>query len=185
MKRHPYPLRWPARWLASALLAALALPAGAEVLDRSERGFTLENSTSVPVDALTAWTALTRDVSRWWPADHTWTGKSENLSIDARAGGCFCEIDGAHQSQHMTVTYTEPGKLLRMVGGLGPLQGMGLSGTLEWRFGAGDNGGTVITLWYRAGGYTPDDLSKLVPVIDRVQALQLGGLGDYLRKSAR
>jgi len=185
MRLFPHRRSQSVRRLAAVLLSALALPAGAEVLDRSERGFTVENSVSVPVDALTAWGALTQDVGRWWPADHTWTGKAQNLSIDARAGGCFCEIDGAHQSQHMTVTYTEPGKLLRMVGGLGPLQGMGLSGTLEWRLTANDNGGTLITLWYRAGGYTPDDLSKLVPVIDRVQALQLGGLGDYLRKSAR
>ncbi len=41
--------------------------------------------------------------------------------------------------------------------------------------------GTRITLWYRAGDYTPDDLSKLAPVVDSVQALQLGGLANYLR----
>ncbi|HEY0975019.1 MAG TPA: SRPBCC family protein [Solimonas sp.] len=163
----------------------LSAPAGAKVLDSSANGFTIENSVTVPVDAATAWNALTSDVGRWWPADHTWTGKATNLSIQARAGGCFCEIDGAHQAQHMTVTYTEPGKLLRMVGGLGPLQGMGLSGTMEWRLAPADGGGTRITLWYRAGGYTPDDISKFVPVVDQVQAIQLGGLGDYLRKLER
>jgi hypothetical protein len=46
------------------------------------------------------------------------------------------------------------------------------------------DGGTRITLWYRTGGYTPDDVSKLAPVADRVQALQLGGLANYVRDQA-
>jgi hypothetical protein len=60
------------------------------------------------------------------------------------------------------------------------MQGMGLSGILEWRLKAAD-GGTRITLWYRAGGYSPADLRQLAPVVDRVQGLQLGGLANYLR----
>lgn len=165
-----------------ALLLTAPLPAAAKVLDVSRNGFTLENSVTVPVDAATAWKALVDEVGRWWPADHTWTGKAGNLSIEPRAGGCFCEIDGGHQALHMSIAHVQPEKLLRMLGGLGPLQGMGLSGTMEWRFAAADGGGTTITLWYRAGGYTPDDISGFVPVIDRVQAQQLGGLGDWLRK---
>ena len=62
--------------------------------------------------------------------DHTWWGRASRLSIDARAGGCFCEIAGKRQAQHMQVVFADPGKLLRMSGGLGPLQGMGLSGVL-------------------------------------------------------
>ena len=81
----------------------------------------------------------------------------------------------------MSVTFVDPGKLMRMTGGLGPLQGMGLDGALEWRF-VEENGGTRITMWYRAGGYTPDDLTKFVPVVDKVQGLQLGGLAEYLRE---
>jgi hypothetical protein len=82
----------------------------------------------------------------------------------------------------MLVTFVDPARLLRLTGGLGPLQGMGLNGALEFRFSPVDAGGTTITMFYRAGGYTPDDLSKFAAVVDRVQALQLGGLGDYLRR---
>jgi hypothetical protein len=71
-----------------------------------------------------------------------------------------------------------------MTGGLGPLQGMGIDGALEWRFAKVEEG-TRITLWYRAGGYAPDDLGKFVPVVDQVQGLQLGGLADYLRAKAK
>jgi hypothetical protein len=66
-----------------------------------------------------------------------------------------------------------------MTGGLGPLQGMGLNGALEWRF-AEENNGTRITLWYRVGGYTPDDLGTFAPAVDRVQGVQLGGLATFL-----
>ncbi len=60
---------------------------------------------------------------------------------------------------------------------------MGLSGVLEWRLQT-TAGGTRITLWYRAGGYTPDDLRNLAPTVDRVQALQLGGLASYLKEQS-
>jgi hypothetical protein len=83
----------------------------------------------------------------------------------------------------LLVTFVDPGKTLRMTGGLGPLQGMGLSGALEFRL-APAAGGTTITLFYRAGGYTPDDLAAFAPIVDQVQALQLGGLADHLRAAA-
>jgi len=167
-----------------ALSLAAAGLARAEIKDVSPSGFTIENSQVVPVDAMTAWNALVEDVGRWWPKDHTWWGDASKLSIQPSAGGCFCEIDGARQALHMTVTFVDPGKTLRMTGGLGPLQGMGLSGALEWRFAPAGNG-TRITLYYRAGGYSPDDLGKFVPVVDRVQGVQLGGLADHLRASAK
>lgn len=156
----------------------------AAVKDAAANGFTVENTQVVPVDAETAWKALTQDVDRWWPKDHTWWGTASKLSIDARAGGCFCEIAGAQQAQHLTVTFVDPGKTLRMIGGLGPLQGMGLGGVVEFRLAPAEGGGTRITLYCRSGGYSPDDLGKFAPVVDKVQGLQLGGLADYLRKTA-
>lgn len=169
-----------ARFLAALLLAGLAPVAQAAVKDQAASGFTVENSEWVPAKPEAAWDALLA-VGRWWPKDHTWWGDASRLRIEAHAGGCFCEIDGARQAQHMTVVFAEPGKLLRLTGGLGPLQGMGLSGAMEWRL-AEENGGTRITLWYRAGGYTPDDLRMLAPIVDRVQGQQLGGLVEYLRQ---
>lgn len=170
------------RVCAMTLAAASSLaPVQAEVKDATPSGFTVENTRLVPVEPRIAWQALIDDVDRWWPKDHSWWGDASTLSIEAKAGGCFCEIAGARQAQHMQVTFVDPGKLLRMTGGLGPLQGMGLHGVLEFRL-APEDGGTRITLWYRAGGYTPDDLSKFAPVVDRVQGVQLGGLADYLSK---
>ena len=86
----------------------------------------------------------------------------------------------------MAVTFVEPGKLLRMTGGLGPLQGMGLHGALEFRLEPVEGEGaasTRITMYYRAGGYSPDDLSAFAPIVDKVQAQQLDGLVEHLRRT--
>ena len=174
--------------IAMACAVALLLGAGgaasAAVKDATANGFSIENEQVVPVDQATAWQALVGDVDRWWPKDHSWWGAQSRLSIEPRAGGCFCEtgLDGRQQALHMTVSFVDPGKTLRLLGGLGPLQGMGLSGAMEFRLAPADGGGTRISLSYRAGGYTPDDLSKFAPVVDKVQAQQLLGLADYLRK---
>ena len=128
-------------------------------------------------DPQTSWQSFVNDVGQWWPADHSGWGDASKLLISEKVGGCFCELNGARQAWHMTVTFVDPGRLMRMTGGLGPLQGMGMDGALEWRFVA-ENGGTRITLWYRAGGYTPDELARFVPVVDKVQAPHLGGLAE-------
>ncbi|AWV07463.1 SRPBCC family protein [Marilutibacter maris] len=167
--------------VATLLLLCLGGTATAEVKDSAADGFTLENSVEVAVDADTAWRALVGEVDRWWPKGHTWWGAQSRLRIEPRAGGCFCEIAGDRQARHMQVVFVEPGKLLRMTGGLGPLQGMGVDGVLEFRLAEAGEGATRITLFYRAGGYAPDDLAGFAPVVDKVQAMQLGGLADHLR----
>lgn len=180
-------MRTVSRTFGRALVAVvLASPgmASAEVKDAAAGGFTIENRQDVPVDAATVWQALVGDIDRWWPRDHSWWGAESTLSIDPRAGGCFCETAGARQAQHMTVAFVDPGKTLRLLGGLGPLQGMGLHGALEFQLAPTQDGGTSITLRYRVGGYSPDDLGKFAPVVDGVQRVQLAGLADYLRSAA-
>lgn len=165
-----------------ALFTALAAPcANAELLNSSPQGFTIENSIVVPVDQATAWKGLVHDVNLWWPKDHSWWGKDGKFSIEPRAGGCFCETSGKRQALHMTVSFVDPGVLLRMLGGLGPLQGMGLNGALDWKFEKVDEG-TRIVMHYTGGGYTTEDLVKFAPIVDQVMGTQLGGLGKHLSR---
>jgi hypothetical protein len=58
---------------------------------------------------------------------------------------------------------------------------MGLTGAIELRLAPAEGIGTSVTLPYRPGGYFPDDLSRLAPAVERVQARQLGGLATLLR----
>jgi uncharacterized protein YndB with AHSA1/START domain len=171
--------------MAIAIAVALSTTSGvhAEVIDSDTNGFTLRNSGTAAAPPERAWQALVDDVGRWWPAAHTWWGEPRALHIDARAGGCFCEIDGARQAAHMQIAIVDPGQRLLMLGGLGPLQGMGLHGALDWRFEAeGDS--TRVILEYRVGGYSADDLASLAPIVDRVQAEQLQALLDFLDAEA-
>ena len=169
------------RPLALLCAALVAAPSHATVLDSSSAGFTIENTVTVPTDPKTAWNALVEHVDDWWPKGHSWFGKAGKFSIELRPGGCFCEKAGDRQAQHMTVTFIDPDHLLRMLGGLGPLQGMGLHGAMDWEF-VGDVRGTKITLHYVAGGYTTQDLVKFAQVVDQVQGQQLGALAAYLTK---
>ena len=162
-------------------LAAAAAPAA--VVTATPSGLVVENTEVVPLDPAAAWAGLVGGVDRWWPRDHTWWGADSRLSIDPTAGGCFCEVAGARQARHMEVAFVDPPGHLRMLGGLGPFQGMGLHGVLDWRLEPVE-GGTRITLRYQVGGFTTDDLSQLAAVVDRVQAQQLGGLAAYLRSQA-
>jgi len=166
-------------WLLLSLCCASA--ATAEVVDRAPNGFTVRNTVVVPASAPRSWDALVNGIGLWWPADHTWFGDARKLSIEPVAGGCFCERDGAQQAQHLTVSHVEPHKLLRMLGGLGPLQGMGIHGVLDFRLETLDPQRTQITMLHRVGGYSPDNLGELATVVDQVQALQLNGLALHLQ----
>ena len=168
----------------AVLLVALYAPASlARVLDSSAAGFTVENTATVAVDQAAAWDGLVNHVDEWWPKDHSWFGKDGKFSIDARADGCFCEKAGDRQARHMGIAFVDPGHLLRMLGGLGPLAGMGLTGTLDWTL-EPVAGGTRITLRYVAGGYTTTDLKKFAQTVDQVQGVQLGGLATFLAKKS-
>ncbi len=56
-------------------------------------------------------------------------GSAANLSLEARAGGCWCErlADGG-SVEHLRVLLVSPGRMLRMRGALGPFQGLAVDG---------------------------------------------------------
>ncbi len=167
--------------LALLMLACLApRPAPAEVLSSSAAGFALEQRIEVATDPQRTWRALIEDIGAWWPRDHTWWGEESTLSLEARAGGCFCERAGERSAEHLRVVFADAPNTLRLLGGLGPLQGMGLNGALEFSISAREDGGSEVRMRYTVGGYSASDLSTLAPVVDRVQGLQLDGLRAHL-----
>ncbi len=166
--------------LASSCLTLLLLagPAFAEVTAKGATGFNLRITGEVNVSPATAYEQFLK-VEQWWLSSHTWYGKSENLRINAEAGGCFCEISGDNQVQHMMVTYVQPGVELKMVGGLGPLQMMGLHGGMSWRF-EPHEGGTRIVQSYNVTGWAPGGLEDIADIVDSVQTDQLNALIQQL-----
>lgn len=168
------------------LFSFLVLPfiTQAKVIINTQYGFTIENEVTLAQPVGVAWQHFIQDIDKWWPKDHTWWGEKSTLSLDDYAGGCFCERTSneiGNSAEHMRVSFVDKHKLLRMTGGLGPLQGMGMYGALNWKFEALENGGTKIVMRYQANGYNPDNYEQFIPVVDKVQAIQIGAFATYLQ----
>jgi hypothetical protein len=174
------------RWLLipSAALLAFAQPAGAEVKASSEAGFVSHNEVLVRANPAAAWAAMLQ-VGGWWNSEHTYSGDAANLTIDAKAGGCFCEVvpgsNGAPDGQieHMRVIYLAPGSTLRLSGGLGPLQSEPVSGVLTMTL-APEGEMTRISWDYVVGGYMRMPMGQIAPLVDQVVGEQLLRLATKL-----
>ena len=164
--------------LAIMILWLVGVPlACADVTHSSESGFEIKMSVSVPATPEQAYQQFLK-VDQWWSPAHTWFGKSQNLSLEPVAGGCFCETEGDQSVLHMTVSFVSPNREIRLLGGLGPLQEMGLHGVLTFKFiPVSDNETTIVQL-YRVTGYDPHGLKALAGIVDKVQTLQLKRLAD-------
>lgn len=118
-----------------ALTLMSAAVAHAEVASSSPTSFVLRGEATVTTTPDRAWRALTQP-GRWWSSAHTYSGDARRLTLDPRAGGCWCERWSDGQSvEHLRVVAVmenEGVRTLRTVGGLGPLQAMGVSGVLTF-----------------------------------------------------
>jgi hypothetical protein len=153
----------------STLPAGLA---GAEVVSVANNGFEVHETVHVAAPADKAFAALLTP-SRWWSSSHTFSKNAANLSLDARAGGCWCEnIPEGGSAEHMRVVFLMPGKILRLRGPLGPLQGMGVDGALTFTLKSAANG-TDIAVSYAAGGYAKDGFDEMAKAVDHVLGEQM------------
>ena len=177
--------------LAASALILIAQTASAEVVASSEAGFVIRQTAEVPADPAATWQALIAPQT-WWSKAHTFSGDSANLYLDAQGGGCFCEKlprkDGAPGVRggsvaHMRVVYADPGKALRMVGALGPLQSEALTGTMTITLKPG-GAGTRIVLDYIVGGYMRYKTEEIAPAVDKVMSGQLAALATALGATA-
>lgn len=172
------------RVLGFALIAAwlaLAPAASAEVASRSPSSFLLQGEAEVAASPAQVWRDLQR-IERWWSSAHTYSGDAANLRLDARAGGCWCERWGNRQSvEHARVVLvmeSEGVRTLRVLGGLGPLQEMGVTGVLTFTVAPHPNG-AKITFTYRVSGDPSLNLEALAPFVDNVMVEQFGRLVRY------
>src|SRR4051812_50176148 len=87
--------------LAVAVVALLhLLPARAEVVESSPNGFALQRTVHIAAAPDRVYAALIQP-AKWWNSEHTFSGSAANLSLDARAGGCFCETwSGGGPARH-------------------------------------------------------------------------------------
>ncbi len=171
-------------------LSALATPALGEVVAVEDDSFVTRDTAIVEADTKAVWLALISP-SGWWNSAHTWSADSANLSLRPQAGGCFCEkipedpnpekitLEGS--VEHMRVIQAFPEKVLRMRGGLGPLQSEPATGVLTIVLSEAEGfTGTRIVWEYAVGGPMRYETSTIAAAVDAVMTQQLSGLADKL-----
>ncbi|MCX7063891.1 MAG: SRPBCC domain-containing protein [Proteobacteria bacterium] len=161
-------------------LASIPHRADADVTANAAAGFISEHTLIISAPRTQVFRALTDQVSRWWDPQHSYSGDAANFSIDARPGGCFCErlTDGG--VMHMTVVFAQRDTTLRMLGGLGPLQEMAVTGSMTFSLSDADAGTTRLNYRYAVGGYSPEGLQELAIPVDQVQLGQLQRLKRFI-----
>lgn len=172
--------------LLSVLIVTLfSVTANSEVTAVSPDGFVSEHVVTISGSPEEVYQALTKNIHLWWDAAHSYAGEAKNFTLDASAGGCFCEAlpDGG-EVEHMRVVFASPGKSLRLAGGLGPLQEMAVSGSMTFNLTAVSGGMTQVNYRYVVGGYVPDGLEFIAGPVDQVQLGQLQRLKAYMANGA-
>jgi hypothetical protein len=160
--------------LAPVALALFGIGwAHAAVVDSTQVGFLVRSEATVHAAPDSVYRALTGRIGAWWDSEHTFSGDSRNLSLDATPGGCFCEsLPGGGGVRHLTVVFASPSRSLRLAGALGPLQGAGVAGSLTWSLSPAPDG-TKVGVEYSVGGYLQGGLPSLAPAVDAVMGGQL------------
>ncbi|MEX2148995.1 MAG: hypothetical protein WD793_02165 [Steroidobacteraceae bacterium] len=157
---------------AGALCALLPLTGAAEVKLATADGLLIVHEFRIAAPAAKAWESLIHP-ERWWPEDHTWSGKRASLSFDAQAGGCYCERWDGGSAEHGRVVMAVPGKLLKLDAALGPFLDMAISGILSIKLEEQD-GATTAVVSYRVSGDPAHKLDGLAPIVDQVLGMQFG-----------
>lgn len=147
--------------------ALVAVPASARVVSVTPQGFELSERAVVKAPPAEVYRVLI-DIAAWWDGAHSYSGDAANISIEARAGGCWCErLKNGGSIEHMRIVYAQPGAVLRAQGGLGPLQSEGMAGSLTYVI-KPVAGGSEVTQTYVVGGYIRQGAEKLAPQVDAV-----------------
>ena len=99
-------------------------------------------------------------IGQWWNDAHTYSGHAANLSLNLVSGGCFCEKWDGNSVQHAQVIQARRGSLVRLQGGLGPLQPLPVNAILTFAMATvGDK--TQLTVTYAVAGNNDAALDKL------------------------
>jgi uncharacterized protein YndB with AHSA1/START domain len=166
--------------LAALALVFFASPAQADVASAAPSAFVIQAEAEIAASPNEVWRDVTH-VDRWWSGAHTYSGNASNLRLTPRAGGCWCERWGGQSVEHARVVLVmehEGVRTLRVVGGLGPLQEMGVTGVLTFTVASHANGANL-TMTYRVTGDAGLNLDRIAAPVDGVLMEQFGRLTRY------
>lgn len=155
----------------TGLVAAFLLIVGsahADVTAKAPDGFSLHIASVVKLDRDAAWARLV-DMASWWNPAHSYSGDAAAMSLDARAGGCWCEIWSGGEVEHGRVIFVMPQRVLRANAALGPLQQMGVDAVLTFELADGaESGTTKVIVDYNVSGSSISGLDAIAATVDGV-----------------
>ena len=178
------PLSFRIRSGCTLLALGATFPAAAEVVSAAANGCLIRQTLHLAASPQQVYEALIQP-AKWWSSEHTFSGSATNLTLDARAGGCFCEkLPDGGSMQHLVVVLAAPGKTLVLRGAMGPFQGQGVAGALTLKMAAAPEGGTDLTLTYALGGYLslPGGFAEWSKRADAMFATQIASLQNFFAK---
>jgi arylamine N-acetyltransferase len=166
--------------LTIALLLTLPTVAHAKVVAHSATGFVVEHQVDLKTDANSAYDAFTQ-LGSWWSSSHSFSGDAKNITIDTKPGGCWCEtLPNGGFVKHMDIVHAAPGKMLVFSGGLGPLQFMGVAGSMTVSFQtAKATSVTTMKLRYDVGGRDDKNFEDISKAVDGVLAEQIARYKNF------
>ena len=168
-------------WMAVPAVAFLLASrwAAADIVDSSATGFTVKQSHTIQAAPQEVYRRIFR-IGEWWNSQHSFSGDAHNLTIEEKAGGCFCEkLPGGGAIKHMELVYFVPGKTIVMRGAMGPFASMATEGAVEIQLSAA-GGGTRIDITHALTGYVPGGLNPWAERVDFMWKDQFTRLKNYI-----
>ena len=160
--------------LLSASLTLIGLTAHAKVISSSADHYVLKHTATSSMTPEEVWQRLIQPAT-WWHPDHTYSGDSNNLALDLKAGGYWSERWAENAVLHGTVLNVIHAKLLRLDAPFGPLQGMAVD--VVWTISIeATKGGSIVSFEELANGTAMSQLDKLATPVDQVKSQALARL---------
>jgi uncharacterized protein YndB with AHSA1/START domain len=153
----------------------------ADVVDSSAAGFTVKETVTIQAPPQDVYAKIFR-IGDWWSSAHSFSRDAHNLSLEEKAGGCFCEkLPAGGGVKHMEVVYVAPAKGVVLHGVLGPLQSLAAAGTMQIQLTAVD-GGTKVDVSYSVSGYLAAGMNSWAAPVDGVLKEQFTRLKSFVEK---
>lgn len=165
---------WIKNATASALIAAVPA-AHAEIISSAPDHFTLKLEAETELSPDEVWARLI-DPSSWWLSEHTYSGSSDNLSLNPHAGGVWREDWEGGSVWHGTVLLALPDQRLSLSAPFGPLQGLAVDSVWTISLTPLEDAGTRITFDHVTNGTVASQLDQLAPAVNFVKREALESL---------
>ncbi|MGV3578808.1 hypothetical protein [Brevundimonas sp.] len=133
--------------VATLAIVCAATSVSAEVVSKSDDAFVLNFEQRVEASPDVILSTIARPAA-WWSSDHTYSGSAENITLDLRPGGCWCEGLPGGGVKHGEVLLVWPEqRQIRFEAPFGPLQAMGADAILTMSWADAEGGSSRLFKW--------------------------------------